>query len=279
MFFEQTDPGCENRFLKEIRSDKIFGAGIIDKSGKRTDQTDLLTDHYTLVYLLNGNAEYIDYTEKKYFLKAGDYFQRIPGYRHTTLIDSNSSYKEFYVTISMKCFEACREIGFIPLDPPVGTLGPSLETVSRFLLLRKHFQKSSSEDIPELAMECQNFIFKFFIAVRNRKFGSYYSELISKACKCLVEDFETPPDLEKFCRRNGCSYHSFRRRFKERIGLSPAKYRIQRRLDTAYSLLKQEQLSISEISWKLGYSSPFEFSNQFKKYFGTAPSFLKKENS
>lgn len=279
MFFEQTTPGCESRFLKEIRSDKMFGAGIIDKSGKRIDQTDLLTDHYTLVYLLNGNAEYIDHAGKKYSLKAGDYFQRIPGHKHTTLIAAKSSYKEFYVTISLKCFEACREIGFIPLKPPVGTLGPSLEMVSIFLLLRKHFQKSSEEDIPKLAMECQNFIFNFFIAVRNRKFGSYYSELISKACKCLAEDSETPFDLEKFCRQNGCSYHSFRRKFKDCIGLSPAKYRIQRRLDTAYSLLKQEQLSISEISWKLGYSSPFEFSSQFKKYFGKSPRFLKEKNS
>ena len=41
----------------------------------------------------------------------------------------------------------------------------------------------------------------------------------------------------------------------------------------ACALLLHPELTVQEIASRLGYSSPYEFSAQFKRYLGVSPSF------
>jgi AraC-like DNA-binding protein len=96
--------------------------------------------------------------------------------------------------------------------------------------------------------------------------------LIDKACEFLSRNFDQPCDVKAFCRRHGVGYENFRKMFKRQNGVSPWRYRILRRLDAAYTMLRNPELQISEIASALGYSSQFEFSAQFKKHLGISPS-------
>ena len=271
MFFEQFKPGSEYRHIPQIKSSMLFGVGFFDKSNWTEDQTDISTDHYTLVYILNGRMEYTDNTGIVYKLKAGDYFQRIPGVTHTTRIDPKSHYFECFVVISVKCYEACKELGFIPTDSPIGHTGLSLELAESFYKLKEQFLQCSVKENARLALQCQEVIYRFFIQSQNSKECNYYSRLIEKACLLLCSDFKTKYKLEDFCRLHQCNYHTFRRIFNKYAGVSPSHYRTARRLDKAVSMLKEQRLNISEIAWELGYSSPFDFSAHFKRHFGISP--------
>ena len=96
--------------------------------------------------------------------------------------------------------------------------------------------------------------------------------MVEKACIHLACNFDQPDRLDDFCRRNGVGYENFRKIFKQETGMSPHHYRVRRRLDAACALLTQSKLSITEISRKLGYSSPYEFSAQFRRQVGVPPS-------
>ncbi len=58
-------------------------------------------------------------------------------------------------------------------------------------------------------------------------------------------------------------------------GITIEKYFIALKIEKAKELLVYGELSLSEIAWKLGYSSVQHLSNQFKKVTGLTPSYFK----
>ena len=74
----------------------------------------------------------------------------------------------------------------------------------------------------------------------------------------------------------GISRVQLYRKVKALTGLSPVELLRQMRLQKAYSLLKTTDLTISEIAYSVGFSSPGYFSTCFKKQYGKYPTELKK---
>ena len=68
----------------------------------------------------------------------------------------------------------------------------------------------------------------------------------------------------------------FRRLFKDYSGMSPVKFRIIGKIEKAKTLLKYENMRITETSNYLGFISPSYFSKQFKAITGKTPTEYKK---
>ncbi len=64
--------------------------------------------------------------------------------------------------------------------------------------------------------------------------------------------------------------------FSEVKGITIQQYIIIHKIEKVKELILYDDLSLSEISYKLHYSSPAHLSNQFKKVTGLTPSFYKK---
>jgi len=63
----------------------------------------------------------------------------------------------------------------------------------------------------------------------------------------------------------------FRRAFRDRIGVTPKKYREAKRMEFAVHRLGVG-LSVKEVAAELGYADPYFFSRLFKQYMGASPS-------
>ena len=64
--------------------------------------------------------------------------------------------------------------------------------------------------------------------------------------------------------------------FSKIEGITIEKYIIKQKIEKAKELIKYNELSLSEISFQLGYSSAQYFTNQFKKITNQTPSMYKK---
>ncbi|MFP4092020.1 MAG: helix-turn-helix domain-containing protein [Cyclobacteriaceae bacterium] len=74
----------------------------------------------------------------------------------------------------------------------------------------------------------------------------------------------------------GVDYSYLSSLFPETEGITIEKYLIAQRIERAKELLAYDELSLSQIADKLGYSSPAHFSAQFKQVTGMPPSKFKK---
>lgn len=71
-------------------------------------------------------------------------------------------------------------------------------------------------------------------------------------------------------------YHYLSAVFSQEEEMTIEQYFITLKIDKIKELLKDGKLSISEISYRCGYSSPAHLTNQFKKATGKTPSAFQK---
>ncbi len=72
------------------------------------------------------------------------------------------------------------------------------------------------------------------------------------------------------------NYNYMSNLFSEMHGTTIENYIIKQKIERVKELLIYNELTLSEIAWKLNYSSVQHLSNQFKKITGLTPTFFKK---
>ncbi|GGK63885.1 helix-turn-helix domain-containing protein [Amphritea balenae] len=64
--------------------------------------------------------------------------------------------------------------------------------------------------------------------------------------------------------------------FRKQLGMTPQQYLIEKRMQQAWQLLEQNQLSIQQVADKVGYTSLPAFSDRFRKHFNIPPSHFRR---
>ena len=98
-------------------------------------------------------------------------------------------------------------------------------------------------------------------------------ELLTKCVNIVRENFENPDfDVTALASELCMGRSKLYMQFKQMTGLTPNEFILKVKLDEAMSLLTDHpELNITEISVRLGFSSPRYFSKSFKAFFGIAP--------
>ena len=85
-------------------------------------------------------------------------------------------------------------------------------------------------------------------------------------------------NLDAFCKELGLSKSNLYRKIKQITGYSPNEFIRNFRLETAAKMLKETDMSITEVYCAVGYNSLAYFSNSFKTLYGVSPSEFKNRS-
>lgn len=256
-------------------NDKI-GMGIQNKL-EPDDRITLPTSFsfFSVSWLARGSGSYENCaTGQHYPLAAGSIFLRQPGVEHAVYVDAESSWLEYWIHLGNFAWPFFRNYLSLRDDNLTGYFEPSPEWFDRFDMLLNQLETVSENALLECAMELCSFAID---CVRQTCGGGEVEDMIHRGCEFLGTNFAENRDLHAFCRRNGWGYERFRKLFMDRMGISPNRYRIQRRMAAARLLLAQTYRPIESISRELGYCTVFDFSAKFKNYTGLPPSEFRKK--
>jgi AraC-like DNA-binding protein len=81
-------------------------------------------------------------------------------------------------------------------------------------------------------------------------------------------------EMKRFAYLTGRSLATFKRDFEKTFHTSPSRWLQQRRLQEAYSLIKEKGKKPSDVYLEVGFEDLSHFSFAFKKTYGVAPSFI-----
>ncbi len=95
---------------------------------------------------------------------------------------------------------------------------------------------------------------------------------IARAVEHVHRNLEDVVSVEILADLVNMSSSAFHKKFKEVMHLSPLQYAKQVKLNRAQAHI-QDGLSVSEAGYLVGYNSPAQFSREYKRHFGVAPSF------
>ncbi|MET3888394.1 AraC-like DNA-binding protein [Chitinophagaceae bacterium OAS944] len=124
-----------------------------------------------------------------------------------------------------------------------------------------------------------------FINKRNQRiFKPYFMPLsnqdiqyIQRAQTILAENFDKHITIPLLARQTGINEAKLKEGFKELYGQSIHTYLQQLRLQKAQQLLLTTEMSVTDITYDIGYSHVTHFTTLFKNEFGLTPTEWRKQ--
>lgn len=95
---------------------------------------------------------------------------------------------------------------------------------------------------------------------------------ISSCTSYIQKSFTDAIDINQLADLAGMSVSSFHHHFKEVTNTSPLQYIKSIRLHAAKKKIELNNLSVSDAAFQVGYTSPSQFSREYKRFFGHTPS-------
>ncbi|MBX2875811.1 MAG: AraC family transcriptional regulator [Saprospiraceae bacterium] len=96
-------------------------------------------------------------------------------------------------------------------------------------------------------------------------------EKLMEAKRFVEQRIHHPPSLAEVAKAVALNEYKLKKGFKQLFQQTVYGYLTQLRLEKAYQLLQEGELTASEIAFQLGYSSPQHFHTAFKRKFGVPP--------
>ena len=93
-----------------------------------------------------------------------------------------------------------------------------------------------------------------------------------RAKDVIDRDYAQPLDVAALARAAHASTAHFARSFKQAFGETPHRYLQRRRIERAKELLRETDLTVTEVSLEVGFQSLGSFSSAFHELVGAPPS-------
>ena len=94
---------------------------------------------------------------------------------------------------------------------------------------------------------------------------------IARVLRRIHEDYASEIDVASLAREANMGTSTFHHAFREVTATSPVQYVKRMRLHRARTLLAAEGLSAQEAARRVGYTSPSQFSREYRRMFGCSP--------
>jgi len=94
---------------------------------------------------------------------------------------------------------------------------------------------------------------------------------LSRALQAMHEDAGRPWTVDQLARLGNMSRAAFARVFHEVLGQTPMKYLTEWRMTVARDLLRTQDVPLTEVADRVGYSSLYAFATAFRRHHGQPP--------
>ncbi len=102
-------------------------------------------------------------------------------------------------------------------------------------------------------------------------------ERIHYAREILLQDISNPPSLVELAQRVGLNDYTLRQGFRQVFDTTVIDQRRVHRLEVAKQLLAEQDISVTEAAYQIGYASIPSFVKAFKRKFGISPKAYQKK--
>lgn len=236
-------------------------------------------DQFAVNYLVVGTGTYRDdRSGQTWHLGPGDLFMRLPQQPHTVTLEDAPPPDVFFLAVPAEVYSLLRMSHLLPAEHRlVCRPGLSPSCAEGFQALARHMARQPEPELSSSLVEAQALLCRLLTTGLRKEGNSRAEDLLTRACRRLDGDLASRTPLPALAAELGTSYSHFRQLFRQRLGASPAQYRIHRRIERAQALLTGTDRSIKSIAAQLGYPEVFTFSRQFKQVTGTPPATYRQQ--
>ncbi|RYX85181.1 AraC family transcriptional regulator [bacterium] len=220
---------------------------------------------YVLIYLLEGEGTFQDANRNRATVKPGDCMLLFPGVGHSYGPPANGLWRELFVHFEGPLFQTLQVTGVLDPRRPIHN-GAPVDVWSQKILDIAHTPRlvsaaDSSEKMCRLAGLLSRLTADTPALPRE-------DDWFEHACRMLEGNINEPLEIEWVSTGVGMSYHNFRKRFTERAGEPPARFRARARVEVARRMLERDELTARAVAKSLGFADEAHFSRSFRMFYG-----------
>lgn len=285
------------RCIGENFDEGVVACGFMRKRTRSRSQVDFQIGYYSGFFLLSGSGSYVSEKGTEIPLCAGNFVQRLPGEVHSTYVEPDGEWLEFFISFGKERYELLKNLGLLPKERvskcPVqgkiseckahlerlkkaadGELGIVLAGQEQFLLellrcgQQQELEREESERTAgkmlsgeETARETEG---------KTWTTDEKYAGKIRQAADILSTNPGADLNMEDVAKQLAIGYETFRKQFRRQMGVSPADFRLQHKMRQAGHML-DAGISIKETAGLMGYADVYTFTRQFTKTMGRTP--------
>jgi AraC-like DNA-binding protein len=242
-------------------------------------------DAFEILYQLEGQQQYL-LADREYVLSTGDMFITYPGELHDTGMHPQHRASLYWLHIH-------------PPPPGQGALGLSSAETSMLLqqlrtLERRQFpgsltikdiftrlwQLKDSLTTPGqlLRMRVETVCLLLeMLQCQARVALAQYSPPIQRVTAWIADHLTDELPVPQLVQLAAMSPSWFKERFCREVGVPPAEYVLQRKIDAACTLLQHGEHTITGVAMQMGFSSSQYFATTFRRYMGQSPSAWRRQ--
>jgi AraC-like DNA-binding protein len=232
---------------------------------------------YALAYVVKGAGIYRDADGRESPVAAGDVILMFPGLGHAYGPTDGTFWADMYFFFEGPVFDLWHDAGVLDERRPIVRAEPVARWIGRFKGVTRKSDKGCHN--AQLLQVCrlQEVLAEILGQSEPADDGQGDDRLIDAACAMLETQRQDRLNMRQIAQRLGVPFDTFRKRFAAVKGVSPARYRSERLMDAARSLMEAGRLSDKEISERLGFWDEAHFSRRFKAVVGMTPRAFRRD--
>lgn len=241
--------------------------------------TGRVLDQYQIIYISSGQGRYTDSRGTDYHLRAGSVIMLYPGVWHSYCPDRTTGWKEYFIGVKGTVIDEIVKGGFLTSDSPVLNVGLSEKLISLYneaLQIANEGNICSQQYLSGILMHILGYVLCSSATPDVRVDEVKYKMEMAKIY--INDNIGNEIDFNEISKNLVMSYSSFRKNFKQVVGIPPGRYIQDLRIKEACRLLKTTNLSVKRISVVTCFKSVTLFNCLFHKRVGMAPLAFRRES-
>lgn len=260
---EENDPLVSNLYLTDI--------GYYPRATYHYRDRQQAIDQYVLIYCVDGSGWY-RIGNKEYKVRKNQFFILPAGQPHTYGADEGNEWTIYWIHFRGAHAAIFAEGMQTPQSINVAMNSRIRERINIFEeLLSTLHAGQGIEDLRYASSLLHHFLASMRYLGQFRR-GEGASDAIEAAIHYMQENIENRITLQDVLNYIGYSQSHFSSLFKKKTGESPIAYFNRLKVEYACKLLKETDLKINQICFKIGIEDSFYFSRLFSKTMGMSPS-------
>lgn len=234
--------------------------------------------YWEITYIDTGDLT-IDLDGKEFNLSSQDMMIYLPGQFHKQQIKSSKSCSYLTIMFDMNIGPDDAEVlrnKVIHCNQAMYTLIGNIVKQSSLLenydiAFSKDLMISYLHELIIFMIQSTTEISSLPVSATNPVQQKFEGEMIDEISNYIMREIYNPISVEDICDHFGISRSTLQTLFKKHLNVPPKQYINDMKMKKAQQIITQEQVPITEVALRLGFSSIHYFSRKFKKEFGISP--------
>lgn len=231
-------------------------------------------NQYVLIYCVEGSGFYV-VDGKRYEVKKDQYFILPISKPHEYGASEGQHWTIYWVHFRGTCAHVYAEVTAAPQTISVAMNSRINDRINIFEeILNTMLAGNELEDLRYASSLLHHFLasMRYLGQFRRATPSSASFGIVEQAIHYMRENIENRITMDEVLRYVGYSQSHFSTVFKKKTGMSPLSYFNRLKVEHACKLLKNTDLKVNQICYKVGIEDSLYFSRLFSKVMGMSPS-------